>query len=88
VLLPLYISHSDIQGARIAGLLPPGYAWLVAQWATWASGGLFVPILHTHPVPEMEYIVQKSGAKLLIAAESFAQRGGKAEELVDKAGSV
>lgn len=30
---------SDLQGERIAGLVPNGYSWVVAQWATWVSWG-------------------------------------------------
>ncbi|KAL7418153.1 putative long-chain acyl-CoA synthetase [Mrakia frigida] len=62
--------ESDIKSARVIGLVPNGYSWVVAQWACWASGGLFVPILHTLPLPEMEHIVRKSQADRIIVCET------------------
>lgn len=37
-----------------------------------ASGGLFVPILHTLPLPEMEHIVRKSQADRIIVCETLS----------------
>ena len=50
-----------------------------------AAGGFFVPILHTHPVPEMTYIVENSEASTLIVHESLEEKG---RELAEKAGYV
>ncbi|CED84403.1 Predicted alpha/beta hydrolase BEM46 [Phaffia rhodozyma] len=72
------VPEKDLKEARVAGLLPNGYAWVVAQWATWAAGGIFVPLLHTLPIPEMEYIIKKSRSERLICSDDLRT---KAEEL-------
>lgn len=34
----------DLDERRIAFLAPNGYDYVVAQWATWAAGGVSVPL--------------------------------------------
>lgn len=34
----------DLDERRIAFLVPNGYDYVVAQWATWAAGGVAVPL--------------------------------------------
>lgn len=74
---------TDLAEARVAALVPNGYSWVVAQWATWAAGGFYVPILHTHPVAEMRYIVENAEAQVLVVHRSLE---GKGRELAEKAG--
>lgn len=58
---------------------------LTFPFAWQASGGLFVPLLHSLPVKEMAYVVRKSGAKRLIVCSSLADKGA---ELAAETGSV
>lgn len=44
-----------------------------------------MPILHTHPVPEMTYIVENSETTTLIVHSSLEEKG---RELAEKAGWV
>lgn len=48
-----------------------------------AAGGFYVPILHTHPVAEMTYIVENCQAQKLIVHSSLEEKG---RELAKKAG--
>jgi len=73
----------DLKEARVAALIPNGYSWVVAQWATWAAGGFYVPVLHTHPVPEMTYIVENSEAQIIIVHKTLEAKG---RELAEKTG--
>jgi acyl-CoA synthetase (AMP-forming)/AMP-acid ligase II len=50
-----------------------------------AAGGFYVPILHTHPVAEMRYIVENSEAQTLVVHKSLEDKG---RELAEKAGWV
>jgi acyl-CoA synthetase (AMP-forming)/AMP-acid ligase II len=34
----------DLEERRIAFLVPNGYDYVVTQWATWAAGGVAVPL--------------------------------------------
>ena len=67
-------------------------SWVVAQWATWvrlhgrtsqAAGGFYVPVLHTHPVPEMTYIVENCEAQKIIVHKSLEEKG---RQLAEKTG--
>ena len=50
-----------------------------------AAGGFYVPILHTHPVAEMRYIVENSEAQTLVVHKYLEDKG---RELAEKAGCV
>lgn len=40
----------DLEERRIAFLVPNGYDYVVTQWATWAAGGVAVPLCKLLPV--------------------------------------
>ncbi|HSL72272.1 MAG TPA: AMP-binding protein, partial [Longimicrobiales bacterium] len=44
---------SDLQGARVAFLIAPGFAHAAVQWGIWRAGGVAVPLGLTHPEPEL-----------------------------------
>lgn len=61
----------DLRGERISFLCPNDASYVVAQWASWMSGAIAVPLYRKHPVPELEYVIQDSQSALLIATEEF-----------------
>ncbi|XP_066050867.1 malonate--CoA ligase ACSF3, mitochondrial [Chamaea fasciata] len=61
----------DLRGERISFLCPNDASYVVAQWASWMSGAIAVPLYRKHPVPELEYVIQDSQSALVIAAEDF-----------------
>ncbi|NXM67194.1 ACSF3 synthetase, partial [Serilophus lunatus] len=61
----------DLKGERISFLCPNDASYVVAQWASWLSGGIAVPLYRKHPVPELEYVMQDSQSALLIAAHDY-----------------
>jgi malonyl-CoA/methylmalonyl-CoA synthetase len=61
----------DLAGARVAFLVPPGCAYVIAQWGIWRAGGIAVPLCVAHPAPELAYTIDDSGASLLIAHASL-----------------
>ncbi|NXG96548.1 ACSF3 synthetase, partial [Loxia leucoptera] len=61
----------DLKEERISFLCPNDASYVVAQWASWMSGGIAVPLYRKHPLPELEYVIQDSQSALLIAAEEF-----------------
>ncbi|HMI92682.1 MAG TPA: acyl-CoA synthetase [Polyangiales bacterium] len=62
---------ADLDGARVAFLVPPGCAYVIAQWGIWRAGGIAVPLCVAHPAPELAYTIDDSGASLLIAHASL-----------------
>ncbi|MBM3459860.1 MAG: AMP-binding protein, partial [Armatimonadetes bacterium] len=57
----------DLEESRVAFLVPPGFPYPVVQWGIWQAGGIAVPLGLGHPLPELEYVLQDSGAAVLVA---------------------
>ncbi len=74
---------ADLEEARVGFLMEPGFEYVVTQWAIWRAGGVAVPLSPLHPVPELEYVIDDSGASLLVAGDGLDQR---LRPLADKRG--
>lgn len=68
---------ADLDGARVAFLLPADDTWVVALWSVWRAGGSAVPLPLSHPAAELAYAVDDAGASLLVAHPSTAERLGE-----------
>lgn len=64
----------DLAETRIAFLVPPGLHYVTTQWGIWRAGGVAVPLAVTHPQPELEYVLQNSGARIAVAHPDFETR--------------
>lgn len=68
----LAIKISNICGSgsssRVCFLCPNDSLYVIAQWATWFSGQIAVPLSPRHPVELLEYYVKDCDANLLICA--------------------
>lgn len=51
---------------RVAFLLGPGFPWVAVQWGIWRSGGVAVPLPLDAARPELEYIIEDTGASALL----------------------
>ena len=58
---------ADLEGARVCFLVPPGYDYVAVQWGIWRAGGIAVPLGMMHPLPELEYVVEDTGAMAIVA---------------------
>ncbi|XP_069724475.1 malonate--CoA ligase ACSF3, mitochondrial [Phaenicophaeus curvirostris] len=76
-------SSRDLKEERISFLCPNDASYVVAQWASWMSGGIAVPLYKKHPVGELEYVIQDSQSALVIAAEEYV---GKITPSAEKLG--
>ena len=63
----------DLAEARVAFLTPPGYHYVATQWGVWRAGGVTVPLATSHPKPELAYMIDDSGATIVIAHPSFEE---------------
>ncbi|KAK0682767.1 ACSF3 ligase, partial [Pygoscelis papua] len=79
----LECSSRDLKEERISFLCPNDASYVVAQWASWMSGGIAVPLYKKHPVQELEYVIQDSQSALVIAAEEYV---GKIAPSAEKLG--
>src|SRR3954462_6849461 len=55
-------------GDRVAVQLPNGVPWLRAALGAWRAGLVVVPVNTAYTDPELEYVLNDSGAALLVAA--------------------
>ena len=61
----------DLEERRVAFLVPSGIDYVVVQWGIWLAGGIAVPLCPSHPVTELEYVLENSKADLLIGHNQF-----------------
>lgn len=66
--------QSDLQEARVALLVAPGFDYTSAQWAIWRAGGIKVPICLSATEPEWEYALTDSQAAIVIADAANAPK--------------
>lgn len=65
---------ADLQEARVAFLVPPGFAYAVVQWGIWRAGGIAVPLATSHPAGELAYVLNDTQARTVVAAPELADR--------------
>lgn len=63
---------SDLAEARVAFLIPPGFAYVAVQWGIWRAGGVAVPLAVSHPRAELEYVIDDTGAAIIVVHPEFA----------------
>ena len=62
---------ADLDEARVAFLTPGGYHYVATQWGVWRAGGVTVPLATSHPKPELAYMIEDSGATIVIAHPQY-----------------
>ena len=61
-------AHSGIAaGDRVAYLIPPGRDHVAVQLGIWLAGGIAVPLAISHPLRELEYILDDARPTALVA---------------------
>ncbi|XP_063294896.1 malonate--CoA ligase ACSF3, mitochondrial isoform X2 [Pelobates fuscus] len=63
--------NNDCVPDRVSFLCPNDSSYVVCQWAAWMSGAIAVPLCRTHPLPELEYVLQDSQSALVVADEIY-----------------
>jgi malonyl-CoA/methylmalonyl-CoA synthetase len=74
VVAALLAGRQDLQEARIAFLLTPGFPWVAVQWGIWRAGGVAVPLPLNAARAELEYFIDDTQASALVfdaSAESL-----------------
>ncbi len=71
IALELLEGEADLKEARIAFLVSPSFEYTALQWGIWAAGGIAVPLCVLHPLPSLQYVIEDTQAKLVIAEEAY-----------------
>ena len=64
-------NKKDLDEARIAFIVDPSFEYTAVQWGIWRAGGIAVPLCALHPLPSMKYVIDDTGADVLIADKNF-----------------
>ena len=65
-------SDDDLNGQRVAYLIPRGFIHVAVQWGIWRAGGIAVPLCDVYPPAELEYVIRDSGASKVVVHPDFA----------------
>ncbi|XP_034528538.1 malonate--CoA ligase ACSF3, mitochondrial isoform X5 [Ailuropoda melanoleuca] len=63
----------DLQEERVSFLCSNDVSYVVAQWASWMSGGVAVPLYRKHPQAELEYFIQDSRSSVVLAGQEYVE---------------
>lgn len=70
----LLAGAADLNEARIAFLVPPGFTYAAVQWGIWRAGGIAVPLAISHPAGELTYVIEDAEASVVVAHPEMADR--------------
>lgn len=57
---------ADLEEARVVLVVPPGFAYVAAQWGIWRAGGVVVPLALAHPAPELASLIADADPELVL----------------------
>lgn len=64
----------DLLEKPIAFLAPPSFHYVALQWGIWRAGGIAVPLSLYYPRPELEYVIEDTGSRTLLAHPDLMDR--------------
>jgi malonyl-CoA/methylmalonyl-CoA synthetase len=73
----------DLDEARVAFLVPPGFHYVATQWGIWRAGGIAVPLAVSHPRGELAHVLDDADPTLVVAHRDLE---GKVRELAETRG--
>jgi malonyl-CoA/methylmalonyl-CoA synthetase len=68
----LLAGREDLDQARVAFLVTPGFPWVAVQWGIWRAGGVAVPLPLNSTKPELEYLIDDTATSTLLFDASAA----------------
>lgn len=61
----------DLNETCVAYIISPGIDYVAAQWGIWMAGGIAVPLCITYPLPSIQYVIEDTGAEILLIGAEF-----------------
>jgi malonyl-CoA/methylmalonyl-CoA synthetase len=61
----------DLNQCRVAFMISPGFDYVTHQWGIWKAGGIAVPLCITYPFPSLQYVIEDTGAEIIIAGQEY-----------------
>ncbi|GAA4394431.1 acyl-CoA synthetase [Nibrella viscosa] len=63
---------TDLNEARVAFMVTPGFDYVRVQWGIWRAGGVAVPLALSYPLPSLRYVIEDTGAQVVVADKTYA----------------
>ena len=67
----ILVGENDLNEARVAFMVSPGFDYVTIQWAIWQAGGLAVPLCISYPFPSLKYVLDDTTATVIIASDEY-----------------
>jgi malonyl-CoA/methylmalonyl-CoA synthetase len=64
--------RDDPHEERVGFLMTPGFGWVAVLWGIWRAGGVAVPLPLNSANPELEFLVDDTGASTLVCDAAAA----------------
>lgn len=68
----LLAGSDDLNETRVAFMVAPGFDYVKVQWAIFRAGGIAAPLCVTYPLPSLQYVIEDTGAQIVIAGKEYA----------------
>ena len=69
--LALLNGQDDLQEARVAFMVNPGFDYVRTQWGIWRAGGVAVPLCINYPLPSLAYVIEDAQAAIVVAGPEY-----------------
>ncbi|XP_036780163.2 malonate--CoA ligase ACSF3, mitochondrial isoform X1 [Manis pentadactyla] len=63
----------DLRGERVSFMCSNDVSYVVAQWASWMSGGIAVPLYGKLPQAQLEYFIRDSQSSVVLAGQEYVE---------------
>jgi len=73
----------DLDEARVAFMVNPGFEYVATQWGIWKAGGIAVPLCLSHPLPALQQTIEDSGSQIVIVGSEFYAILETLEDILD-----
>ena len=64
-------NRSDLSEERVCFMVHPGFDYVKIKWAIWRAGGIAVPLCLSHPLPSLQYVIEDTGASVIIVSPAY-----------------
>jgi acyl-CoA synthetase (AMP-forming)/AMP-acid ligase II len=55
--------QKDLNQARVAFMISPGFDYVAAQWGIWPAGGIAVPLCISYPPPSLNCVLKRYSSR-------------------------
>ena len=70
----ILLNHQpDLNQARVAFMVHPGFDYVRSMWGIWQAGGVAVPLCLTYPLPSLQYVLEDTGASHLVVSRDYSE---------------